>query len=314
MLTENRTDATSFYRGAGIARDLERQSGVDIDLFDWSQVNLNWSFFIKYDLVYMQRPQGSNAVDAAEYIKKMKINLWVDFDDNYLNIPTYHFFVLQLQAGREGIINLLKLADVVTVSTHALAETYSEHNKNVVVVPNAIPEKMLGKKEYAPSDFVLWRGSHLHFPNLIGYADELQHVIDNGANIKFMGINPFFLRSYSMLPEMDIYNYFEHIKNIGAKFMFVVLQDNDFNRGRSNIAWMEGTMAGTVCLAPEWPEWERPGIITYTSKKEFIELFLAMNNGDIDLQRAYNDSFTFISENLTLEKVNTERVKIIKNL
>ena len=309
FLTENRQDATSFYRGAGIVNDLSRKSKSVIDVCNWDEIKPDWSFFTLYDLVYMQRPLTRTAVDTAVYLKMMGKRIWIDWDDDYLNIPIYHFYVLQLQSYHENIIALAKMADIITVTTKALYDVYSELNKNIRIIPNAIPLSLFKKVNYENSGGVFWRGSHLHFPNVMDYATELQQIINSGIKIKFMGLNPFFLNSYVMLPEMEMYNYLDHYKKISPKFTFVVLIDNKFNRGRSNIAWIEATMAGTVCLAPDWEEWKHPGIINYSSREDFISKFIQMN--EVDLNYQYEMSFHYISENLILEKVNKLRVELL---
>lgn len=309
LLTENKQDATSFYRGAGIVSDLAKKANAVIDVFDWNELKPDWSLFAIYDLVYMQRPLNKAAVDSAMYLKMMGKRLWIDWDDDYLNIPTYHFFVLQLQSYRENIIALVGMADVVTVTTKALYDVYSQLNSNIFIIPNAIPLALFNKCNYDNSGCIFWRGSHLHFPNVMHYANELQELVNRGIKMKFQGLNPFFLNAYTMLPEMEMYNYLDHYKKISPKFSFVCLIDNQFNRGRSNIAWIEATMAGTVCLAPDWEEWQKPGIVNYSSRDEFVSIFTEMNSSD--LKHYYEMSFDYISENLLLENVNKLRLEIL---
>ncbi|HCY40436.1 MAG TPA: hypothetical protein DHV48_03645 [Prolixibacteraceae bacterium] len=309
LLTENKQDATSFYRGAGIVSDLAQKSKAVIDILNWDELKPDWSIFALYDLVYMQRPLTTEAVNSAIYLKMMGKRLWIDWDDDYLNIPVYHFFVLQLQSYRDNVIKLAGMADIITVTTNALHSVYSQFNSNIRVIPNAIPSMLLNKCKYDNSGGVFWRGSHLHFPNVMHYANELQEVINQGIKIKFQGLNPFFLNAYTMLPEMEMYNYLEHYKKISPKFSFVCLIDNEFNRGRSNIAWIEATMAGTVCLAPDWEEWQKPGIVNYSNREEFVSKFAEMYNAD--LKQHYEMSYDYISENLILENVNKLRLEIL---
>ncbi len=289
--------------------DLARKANAVIDVYNWNEINPDWSIFYVYDMVYMQRPLTKTAVDSAMYLKMMGKRLWIDWDDDYLNIPTYHFFVLQLQSHRDNIIKLAAMADIITVTTKALYEVYSQLNSNIRVIPNAIPSRLFEKVNYNNSGCIFWRGSHLHFPNVMHYANELQELVNRGIKMKFQGLNPFFLNAYTMLPEMEMYNYLDHYKKISPKFSFVCLIDNQFNRGRSNIAWIEATMAGTVCLAPDWDEWKHPGIVNYSSREEFVSKFTEMNEGD--LKPYYEMSFDYINENLILENVNKLRLEIL---
>ena len=49
----------------------------------------------------------------------------------------------------------------------------------------------------------------------------------------------------------------------------VPLADSRFNRAKSMIAWIEATCAGAVVLAPDWEEWQRPGVVHYRDAEEF---------------------------------------------
>ena len=52
----------------------------------------------------------------------------------------------------------------------------------------------------------------------------------------------------------------------------VPLKDNLFNHAKSNLAWIEATCAGAMTLAPDWPEWRRPGVSNYESPLNFKKL------------------------------------------
>lgn len=308
FLTENKQDATSFYRGAGIVSDLSKKLKSVIDILNWDEVVLGWNHFAQYDLIYMQRPLTKSAVEAATYLKIMGKKIWIDWDDDYINIPTWHFFVLQLQSYIENIKTLAGLADIITVTTKSLYDVYIAFNSNVHIIPNAIPEVLFTKTVNNNSGGVFWRGSHLHFPNLMNYVNEIQKCTEI-SQIKFMGLNPYFLTSYKLIAEMDVYNYFNHYKNLSPKFTFVTLIDHPFNRGRSNIAWIEATMAGAVCLAPDWEEWQMPGIIRYSSREDFVYSYGEMVKED--LSHFYKISYEYIRQNLILEKVNKLRVELV---
>jgi len=72
--------------------------------------------------------------------------------------------------------------------------------------------------------------------------------------------------------------------------------------------------SGAVTIAPDMPEWRRPGITTYKTPDEFEtkinELMsdekLRCNNFDLSLE--------YINENLLLSKVNRKRIEVIEQL
>ncbi len=50
--------------------------------------------------------------------------------------------------------------------------------------------------------------------------------------------------------------YFEILMDLKPEIMIVPLEDNKFNRGKSNIAWIEGTVAGASIITNDLPEFQ----------------------------------------------------------
>jgi len=82
----------------------------------------------------------------------------------------------------------------------------------------------------------------------------------------------------------------------------------------SNIAWIEASHAGAVCLAPDWDEWRRPGVILYRDQEDFRQKLSMLLEGGVNRSNLVGRSREFISQNLTLGAVNHERWKIIECL
>jgi hypothetical protein len=96
--------------------------------------------------------------------------------------------------------------------------------------------------------------------------------------------------------------------------MQVPLADSIFNRCKSNIAWIEGSFAGAVCLVPDWEEWQMPGTVRYSNPAEYGEKMKLLLNNNFNY-RKYNDlSWEYIMDNLTLSRVNGQRIEILKGL
>jgi vacuolar-type H+-ATPase catalytic subunit A/Vma1 len=87
---------------------------------------------------------------------------------------------------------------------------------------------------------------------------------------------------------------------------------NSLNYCKSNIAWLEATSVGAAIIAPDWEEWRKPGIIRYDSIEKYGELLL--NYQSDNLHEHWAKSREYIMENLTLEKVNKQRVKLVERL
>jgi hypothetical protein len=86
--------------------------------------------------------------------------------------------------------------------------------------------------------------------------------------------------------------------------MFVPLVDNEFNRAKSNIAWLEGTWAGAKTIASDLPEFNKPGVTVYKPGE------LPRNNFTPDSEISWD----YISKNLTLDLINASREHILDTL
>jgi hypothetical protein len=110
---------------------------------------------------------------------------------------------------------------------------------------------------------------------------------------------------------LDVLDYHQYIHDLKPSVMMVPLFGSMFNHCKSNIAWIEATFAGAVTVAPAWDEWNRPGILTYENDAQFVTAMEAVLSGKIDVTKTCEASWTYIMDNLRLEKVNEARAKII---
>lgn len=314
LLTMNRSDATSFYRASGVVRDLEKQAGATIDTYNWNQIPLTWDILTQYDIVWMQRPVMREAVNSAGYLKLMGKPLWIDWDDDLFNIPQTHTNYMTFAQNRENIISLIQLADVVTVSTQAIADSYSPYSANIRIVPNAVQDAMLQPFTGTRTNTLFYRGLKSHEDDIYYFSQHFRKLIEEGRNVKFMGVNPArYVPRATIIGEREIYNYLKYVRDLKPLAFLFPMVDNPFNRSRSNIAWLESTMAGSITIAPNWPEWQHKGII-HCTPDNFYAVATSVANGDVDVDRLYKVSYEYIADNLRLSIVNKQRVHVLKDL
>ena len=96
--------------------------------------------------------------------------------------------------------------------------------------------------------------------------------------------------------------------------MWVPLHDSYFNRCKSNIAALEGTYAGAVCLVPDWPEWQIPGTLKYKTQEEFAEKAEIILKEQFSVAKYRGQAMEYIRENHDLAKVNQARVDLVNEL
>ena len=203
-------------------------------------------------------------------------------------VPSYNF-------GSRGInmeivnssIEVMKLMDVVTVSTEFLAR-YIKKNfgiKNVEVVPNAVPSYFWGNRKRLPiteklvKPRVIYTGSPTHYLNPIAPRPKSEReplgfpgdptkkpgdfgnawrewVIKsvNAGKIDFicLGGLPWFFEEIkdkiTVVNWVDSFNYHNVVINMKPDFGIMPLVKNNFNKGKSNIKEQELCACGAVAI------------------------------------------------------------------
>lgn len=180
-------------------------------------------------------------------------------------------------------IKHLRIADVVTCTHERLAERVYEFNKNVVVVPNAIPEH-----EYFPvvktqsakgHRRIFWQGSVTHEADLkqlsstikkldpekfmvvmAGYTEQIEweRMADGFTNRKKMpGV---------VLPGTSPLDYYKNYQY--ADVCVVPLLSTKFNKYKSNLKILEAAHSGLPVIANNVHPYKNiPGVL-YANKKE----------------------------------------------
>lgn len=335
-------DGTSYYRAYGIFPDLKKQFEADGQSFEVHPyydggMGYSWADLLPYDVLLLQRPSmdAAKRIKLIEFMKSLGKKIWVDFDDNLFDVPMENRVSDSItQDVKMSMFQLLNLADLITVSTQDLKDYYQKIGikPTIEVVPNAWNFDLHGfadcyneVKEVPPPQKkkvkYLWRGSETHQGDLISAGEAIMKAASVHQDLvhwTFMGYNPWMLTEniprewWSYIKSEDIMEYFRNLKAQAPQLMFFPLRDNALNRSKSNIAWMEATYAGAVCIAPGWPEWNKPGVMPYFNDEDFEKLL-------IDPQpEKHNDwweeSADYIRENLSLTKVNAKRKELLTNL
>lgn len=322
-------DGTSFYRSFGVFPNMSKKIGRQIDITAF-QGGMTWAQAADFDVLFLQRPVSEGIFKLAEYVKGLGVKVWVDHDDNLFDLPTEsRVFFDYDDKVRRRMHEILKLADVITVSTDGMRQVMKAFGLDSIVVRNALNNEWHPpvKEHNARSRVVAWRGSETHVADLIYFNDPIEEAVLKSTDVyHFFGYAPWVLchnvpyyaegiygeptaRVRLHKPE-DIRIYHDNLKKYKPRLMHVPLISNSLNAAKSNIAWIEATYAGAVCIAPDWPEWRMPGVLNYKSLEEYTQLLVS----EQDRTAEWKKSMAYIEDNLTLSKTNEKRIEILKEL
>jgi len=209
-----------------------------------------------------------------------KINYEIDDIVFKEDIPDYNRckFAFEDPKIRQQIEEMMQLVDEITVTCEFMKDYYKHKtsNPNVTVVPNYLPkfwadgfydeDKVLenyDKNKKKP--IVLYAGSGTHFDvtNKTGQKDDFEHVIKDIIKARkkyqfaFMGGFPHPLKPFIDSGEMLYFDWvplldlFRGLHNIGANITYAPLQDNNFNKAKSDIKLLESGALGLPCVAQD---------------------------------------------------------------
>jgi glycosyltransferase involved in cell wall biosynthesis len=228
---------------------------VDID-FEPKINDVN--FWKKYQIVHVHRNIGHNYDNTPALIntlKSMGITVIVDLDDYWLPGKEHPIHTLIVQDKiHEKIVNNLKAASYVTTTTKIFVDEIRRHNKNVVVLPNAIdPNELQFKQPTEESERIRigWLGgsSHLHDLKLLegfvgknsGIQNKIQYVVcgfDTRGSVTEINQQTGERRQRAIKPEETVWARYEEIftnkysiiDESYKKFLMEFREDETFDR------------------------------------------------------------------------------------
>lgn len=326
VVCANDADVTSFYRGLGPLSQLEKTHPEFEILFHWGPFDFNPNRLRLADILFVQRPVSKSHFDLIKTARDFGLKVWVDLDDDVFDIPESNPAHMEYKTNSypHYASGCLQMADVVTTTTPFLANVLSGHTKaKMRVISNALDEMFIPHRQEPrwprKDPIVCWRGSTTHHGDLLPVAETFKKLSQKYSEWRwvFIGDKPWFIEISEELYghagwNDNIMGYMQLLTKTSPTIIVNPLVDHAFNRSKSNNAWIEAAYAGAVMLAPDWEEWQRPGVVTYGDFEPALEEL--MNADKFQLRRHCNEAWDYVKENLLLSKVNELRLDVIRSL
>ena len=290
VLQKKTESAVTYYRTNVPFAELGRSHKHDVDFMLPKDVT-NDSLH-KYDVVVFHRPELDIEMRILWLCHVAGIKIWVDIDDLLWRIPTSNpasvLFTPESKTNlQRGFIN----ADIVTCSTPELAKQIGqEFGVEATVIPNTYNDRepLTNNFNYKRDKaLILYRGSNTHDGDLFSYRDAFKPYAHIDYN--FMGLQPWYLfqrygghleRLFLHGYKQSVLDYFAVIENMKPNFFVFPLEENDFNKCKSNIAAIEATMAGAVIIAPSYmPEFAKiDGALLFDDARQLEEILRTIDD------------------------------------
>lgn len=298
---------------------LAKDYGHHVERFDFSRhASLPWETLETFDAVFMSRPHTDGHANVLNLAKQMGKRIWIDLDDNYWAIPDTNWahgvFHPQALANMEAGV---RMADAVTVSTPYMRDLVAKlFGVEAVVVPNALPDRYEWPKN-PRAKCVIYRGwIRTHMADLFSVHEAFQRCITDYPDwtFVFFGGHPIILKGANVryANDLALTDFHPVLQGCGAAVMVNPLEFSEFNAAKSNIAWMEGTLAGAAMLCPDLPQYREPGCTLYR-EGEFEEALRIMLLGT-EWAPLVAQSQKAIDGKYRLSSVNKMRAEVLSSL
>lgn len=274
--------ACAHYRLAWPANAVAEQAGWEVEIHDPGDVTIRYPFAIKgiedvegLDLVLMQRIATPRQVRLVRAFQKLGIAVVVDVDDLLSDIEedngSHKYWAEEFHGvPRFRLVEqATHIADLVTVSTPALARRYAKHGRFEVLrngLPNhayADPNDVYNQHAGRENEFVVgWSGSlasHPHDLEVMGGAvrDAMRrcpqirfHVVGEPEPVaQALDLDPSRVTGTGWVPFEEY-----HAALRGIDLALVPLTDSRFNRAKSHLKALEFSAAGAMVLTSGLPE------------------------------------------------------------
>jgi len=236
-------------------------------------------YYVHCKAVRIQRQATEHQLKFTKFLKdlgkQVGFRLIYEIDDLVFHedIPDYNKFKtafidpnIRIQA--QAIMNE---CDEITVTCDFMKKYYAEKtgHKNITIIPNYPPKFWMGNhynlkrisENYDASEKkprILYAGSGAHFDveNRVGQNDDFAHVIQAIIDTKdkykwvFFGAFPLMLRplvengTFEYHPWAELYNYPGKIEQLRVNMMVAPLQNNTFNKSKSDLKYVEACSYG----------------------------------------------------------------------
>jgi hypothetical protein len=285
-----------------------------------------------YDIMVMNRFLSNIEIETIiELRKRFGFKLIVDNDDHWKLDPSHILAQRYHDYGiTDYIIRYIEIADLCTTTHERLADEISQYNKNVKILPNALPygkEQFLDNK--VDSDLVrfFWSGSGTHIHDLDLLKNPMKrcvglpiHTIMAGYNEQEKILWDRMIGSFTCGLKLNpkIFNYNEVTKYMAAyadsDVSVIPLVDNKFNSMKSNLKVLETAAKKNPAIVSEINPYL--GLPVHYVKKQG-DWFKHIRDLTFDHDMRIDSGlklFEYCQRNFNFDKINSERFSIYKQL
>jgi len=207
-----------------------------------------------YDLLVMQRQDNPKIAEAVRMLQSHNKKVVYEIDDDLWHVhpdnESSSYWTNEKIAAAEAII---QVCDAVTTSSEPLAELLRQHNKNVFVIQNYIPEVTPLAKFEAPIR-IGWSGSVSHRADfnddIIKALKDIKKKYRDRIELVFCGWIPEGLVGHvTFFEPVQPMDYLGFLNQLRLHIGIMPCADIKFNECKSNLKFLEYSITKTASIA-----------------------------------------------------------------
>ena len=258
-------------------------------------MNVDERYYVQAKGVRIQRQATPQQLQFVKWLRqvadKNNFRLIYEIDDIcfHEDIPDYNKYKTAFTdpAIRQSAQEMMEICDEITVTCPFMQDYYKSktNNKNVTVIPNFMPKFWLGGKSNINRTMesydknkrkprILYAGSGAHFDveNRTKFRDDFEHVNEvirrtaDKYQWVFIGAHPLPLRDLiqngkvEFHPWKRLYEYGQGLYDLNVNLIVAPLQDNTFNRAKSDLKYIEACALGLPIICQDLCTYENAPI------------------------------------------------------
>jgi len=266
---------------ASLSGQMELNWEVKLEAGRYNVDNIN--IIKEADLIVIQRffPRKETE-DVINRILASGKPVIYETDDLLTDIPAGNGSHLLGEKAAFRIQEFLPKVQAVTVSTENLAKVYRQYNRHIHVLPNLIDETLWTRTSPAGCDklVICYAGTPTHQDDLAIIEEALERIavaFADRVTFKFIGCTTKRISripGFSFLEFNAAYSpYAQFLQKTEIDIALAPLKDNQFNRCKSNIKWLEYSACGIAGVYSDLPPYN-------TSVRNGETGLLVENNAD----------------------------------
>lgn len=274
------------------------------------------------DLLIVQREFCVNLPfdELKEMLHDTNVKIIYEIDDNLLDLYPSHPLYYIYKNNKNFYQQYLSKSDLITVTTPSLKNSLKHYSDKIAVLPNYIDEEIWKfdiKNKFSNKKIkILFSGSKTHIKDLEEIEDAIIAIYNefkDQIELIFWGDVSNKIENNCSITKIDehIQSYSDYSKfliNLNIDIGLIPLKMNKFNQCKSNIKWLDYSMAGIASILTDFEPYNTTvidqinGLLVKNNPKEWYEAIKELIVNNNKRKAIANNAYDFVKSNFTIQK------------